>query len=494
MRILMLGWEFPPFIAGGLGTACYGLTKALDALGHEITFVLPKAVNRSHASHVRLLSPEQVTAGDVARAEPVLRQYRATGEVPAGGGAALRAAEAYDFRTSEFSHVTFRAVPSGVSSPYGAGAGLTQEQIEELIRKGEYVRRGDAAQQGTPGGGQSLGEISAAQASTPGFLGLSRPSSGGDYGGDLIGDVRRYAELCVLLTRGEHYDVIHAHDWLTYPAGMAIARLTGIPLIVHLHSTEFDRSGENVNRQLYEIERRGMHSAMRVITVSFWTRNIAIHRYNVSPEKIRVVWNGVEQGQSPATAPTKIRPTDKIVLFLGRITMQKGPEYFIAAAKRVLEKIDNVKFVVAGSGDMVTRMIELAAQMGIGQKVLFTGFLRGDDVARAYKMADCYVMPSVSEPFGIAPLEAMSHDVPVIISKQSGVSEALTHVLKVDFWDVDEMANKIIAVLRHPPLRNTLKRNGAMELRLLTWDGAARKCVEVYHEAVAAMQRRKPRV
>ncbi len=493
MRILMLGWEFPPFIAGGLGTACYGLTKALDALGHQITFILPKAVARSHASHVRLLSPEEVTARDVARAAPIIRRIRAGGDPAAlvAADAAERAAWAgSEFVSEEFRHVTFRAVPSGVASPYGPGSGLTQEQIEALMRRDRFVASsaGGAEPAARDKGAAAEGGRADAFAATPGFLGLNRPAAGGDYGGDLLGDVRRYAELCVLLTRGERYDVIHAHDWLTYPAGLAIARLTGIPLVVHVHSTEFDRSGDNINRPLYEIERRGMHSAMRVITVSFWTRNIVMHRYNVSPEKIRVVWNGIES-KAAGAAPTKIRASDKIVLFLGRITMQKGPEYFIAAARRVLEKIEDVKFVVAGSGDMATRMIELAAQMGIGHKVLFTGFLRGHDVARAYKMADCYVMPSVSEPFGIAPLEAMSHDVPVIISKQSGVSEALTHVLKVDFWDVDEMANKIIAVLRHPPLRNTLKRNGAMELRHLTWEGAARKCVEVYEEAVAAMGR-----
>lgn len=487
----MLGWEFPPFIAGGLGTACYGLTKALDALGHHITFILPKAVDRSHASHVRLLSPEAVTARDVARAGPMIRRVRAAGEAalsPGQRGGEWAAAE--EFESEEFSHVTFRAVPSGIGSPYGKGAGLTSEQIAALIRSGGAAA---AATAGAAAGGGKAGEagaVSAALAVTAGFLGLNRPAAGGDYGGDLIGDVRRYAELCLMLTRGERYDVIHAHDWLTYPAGMAIARLTGIPLVVHVHSTEYDRSGENINRQLYDIERRGMHSALRVITVSFWTRNIVMHRYNVSPEKIRVVWNGIERSASAAaSAPMQIRARDKIVLFLGRITMQKGPEYFIAAARRVLEKVEDVKFVVAGSGDMATRMIELAAQMGIGHKVLFTGFLRGNDVARAYKMADCYVMPSVSEPFGIAPLEAMSHDVPVIISKQSGVSEALTHVLKVDFWDVDEMANKIIAVLRHPPLRHALKRNGAMELRHFTWEGAARKCVEVYEEAIGAMSR-----
>jgi len=490
MRILMLGWEFPPFIAGGLGTACYGLTRALDALGHQITFILPRAVDRSHSSHVHLLSPEAVTSGDITRAAPIIREFRASGQVsPRMPGVGVGEAQELAFHSEEFRNVTFRAVASGISSPYGPAAPMTHEQIEELIRRGQYTARRvtESANPTEP----TATELPEPPALTPGFLGLNRPSAGGDYGGDLIDDVRRYAELCVMLTRGEQYDVIHAHDWLTYPAGMAIAQLTGIPLVAHVHSTEFDRSGENINRHLYEIERRGMHSAMRVITVSFWTRSIAMHRYNVSPDKIRVVWNGIDRSEAAVlAAPSKIRATDKIVLFLGRITMQKGPEYFIAAAKRVLEKVDGVKFVVAGSGDMAVRMIELAAQMGLGHKVLFTGFLRGSDVDRAFKMADCYVMPSVSEPFGIAPLEAMSHDVPVIISKQSGVSEVLTHVLKVDFWDVDEMANKIIAVLRYPPLRNTLRRNGAMELRHLTWGGAAKKCVEVYDEAIEAMNRR----
>jgi glycosyltransferase involved in cell wall biosynthesis len=171
--------------------------------------------------------------------------------------------------------------------------------------------------------------------------------------------------------------------------------------------------------------------------------------------------------------------------------MQKGPEYFLAAAKKVLEVMDNVKFVMAGSGDMIRRTIEMAAAMGIGHKVLFTGFLRGGDVEKVFKMADLYVMPSVSEPFGIAPLEAMSHDVPVIISKQSGVSEVLTHALKVDFWDINEMANKIIAVLRHPPLASTLRQHGSFEVRRLSWTDAARSCVQVYQEAVGAMHGRR---
>jgi glycosyltransferase involved in cell wall biosynthesis len=199
---------------------------------------------------------------------------------------------------------------------------------------------------------------------------------------------------------------------------------------------------------------------------------------------VHVVHNGVDREESQPAGDVKIESGDKLVLFLGRITMQKGPEYFIAAAKRVLEKVQNVKFVLAGSGDMAERMIELAANIGIGHKVIFTGFLRGKDVQRVFDMADCYVMPSVSEPFGIAALEAIHHDVPVILSKQSGAAEVLTHALKVDFWDIDEMANKIVAVLRHPPLSQTLREHGEFELRRLTWDGAAAKCVEVYETAI----------
>ena len=515
MNILMLGWEFPPFIAGGLGTACYGLTKALDRLGHHVTFVLPRAVDRSQSSHVQVLSPESVSDLPPSLASAInsppdsltARQIRVAQRIKQK---LLDLQNIREFTLEGFEHTTFRAVPANLRSPYGKYAGLTDTQITELIHKerehslikeveaevdAEYTRLATILNApepaslpsfpaaGTPDAPANLGP-------TPGFLGLGK--RGGDYGGDLMGDVRRYAELCVELTRGQRYDVIHAHDWMTFPAGIAVARLTNTPLIAHIHSTEFDRSGMHVNQQVYDIERRGMHSAMRVIAVSHWTRNTVLHRYGVSPETVRVVWNGIELEGRPGAStsgPSQITPSDKIVLFLGRITMQKGPEYFIAAARRVLEKLDNVKFVVAGSGDMATRMIELAASYGIGHKVLFTGFLRGRDVARAFRMADCYVMPSVSEPFGIAPLEAMSHDVPTIISKQSGVSEALTHVLKVDFWDIDEMANKIIAILRHPPLTNTLREHGKFELRRLTWEGAAQKCAEVYAEARAGMRR-----
>ena len=237
---------------------------------------------------------------------------------------------------------------------------------------------------------------------------------------------------------------------------------------------------------IYDIERRGMERADKIITVSHFTRNIVISRYGISGDKVEVVYNGVERnGNWSNLTDTGIKKEEKIVLFLGRITMQKGPEYFLLAAKKVLEVMNDVKFVMAGSGDLIHKSIEMAANLGIGHKVLFTGFLRGDDVQKIYKMADLYVMPSVSEPFGIAPLEALDHDVPVIISKQSGVSEVLIHALKVDFWDVNEIANKIIAVLKYPPLQMTLKSHGNFEVRKLRWIDSAAKCAKIYEEILA---------
>lgn len=450
MRVLMLGWEFPPFIAGGLGVACYGLTKALDRLGHEVLFILPRPVDTSHSSHIKLLSPES------SRGSFRLPRKRA-----AKGSKGTPAFEP-DYAMSGFEHAVFKGVQASFTSPYPT---FTE------ARGG----RGILAEGGVEGT-----EEADAPASLP--IGMAQ-RGGGHYSGDLVGDADRYARLVVALARHERFDVVHAHDWLTYPAGIAIAGVTGKPLVVHVHSTEFDRSGDNIHQQLYDIERRGMHAADRVVAVSEFTKSICVQRYGVPTTKVDVVYNGIDREADQPAPGLQIESKDKIVLFLGRITMQKGPEYFIAAAKRVLEKIKNVKFVVAGSGDMTTRMIELAAQMGIGSKVLFTGFLRGRDVERVFSMADCYVMPSVSEPFGISALEAIHHDVPVILSKQSGVSEVLTHVLKVDFWDTDEMANKIVAVLRHPPLSQTLRHHGPFELRWLTWDGAAEKCVRSYERA-----------
>lgn len=478
MRVLMLGWEFPPFISGGLGTACYGLTRALDALGHEIIFVLPRPVQKSHTSHVKLLSPEVAVAR--AGAAAALAMSPAAGSVKMVDDVSNIHVGSTHLSTQTMTHTKFVGVPASFASPYPGSRprgrivkvtnpdGTVIEQFEEITQWSDEHDE----------------ELRVARA----MFVASNTGAGPHYHGDLIGDSERYARLVVAMGRAEKFDVVHAHDWLTFPAGQAVARVTGKPLVVHVHSTEFDRSGDNVNQRVYDIERRGMMAAMRVICVSELTKSICVRRFGVPASKIDVVYNGIDAGHQ-APPGSDIRSKDKIVLFLGRITMQKGPEYFIGAAKRVLEKVPDAKFIMAGSGDMELRMIELAAEAGIGSRVLFTGFLRGGDVDRIYQMADCYVMPSVSEPFGIAPLEAMRNDVPTIISKQSGVSEVLTHALKVDFWDIDEMANKIVAVLRHPPLSQTLRQHGSMEIRKLTWEGAAKACQTTY-ETVAQGQRK----
>ena len=425
----MLGWEFPPFISGGLGTACYGLTKAMDRLGMPVIFVLPRA------KPIRLSAAGRTT------------------DAGAAGGVGSYA----------FKHIKVCPIPS-VLTPYAStlvGPGATHTIGQDV----------------SPGASCSVDNEEA-------------ESGGGNYGPDIYSEVNRYARKVLKVAETEPFDLIHAHDWMTYPAGTALASHTGKPLVIHVHSTEFDRSGEHVNQYVYDIERHAMHTATKIIAVSNYTRNIVISRYGVAPEKVEVVYNGVEShngrpGAAPQTWPVK---TDKVVLFLGRITMQKGPEYFLYAAKKVLEKMQNVKFIMAGDGDMLHGTIELAAYLGIGHQVFFTRFLRGEDVHKAYRMADLYVMPSVSEPFGIAPLEALQHDVPVLVSKQSGIAEAFRNALKVDFWDVNEMANKMVAVLRYPPLHEMLRIEGRKEAYTFRWEDSAARVNEIYQQALSVTQ------
>ncbi|MBM4112234.1 MAG: glycosyltransferase [Phycisphaerae bacterium] len=504
MRVLMLGWEFPPFITGGLGTACYGLTRAMSRLGLDVTFMLPKCVDPSFATHVKLVAPGHRTTSDPAGAliSVPIEVERSSEPEPPNAAAPRRPAGAgpmpiHDLVAAIGAALSKRGAVGALPSVYGSG-GLSL-RLTPLVHSsaGRRVLRPDltAAEADTLWREITLHEL-LPEAGPPSWEREpamdQRSASAVDYDGDLLGQSERYARFCVDAARNLRFDVIHAHDWLTYPAGLAVARLTGKPLVCHIHSTEFDRSGEHVNQPVYNIERRGMHGAVRVISVSMLTKNLCVNRYGVSPDKIDVVYNGVELDPRQVGI-AGIEKSDHIVLYFGRITMQKGPEYFIAAARRVLEVMDDVKFVVAGSGDQAQRMIEMAAQLGIGSKVLFTGFLRGKDIQRVFSMADLYVMPSVSEPFGIAPLEAMSHRVPVIISRTSGVSEILVNALKCDFWDVDDMANKIVAVLRHPPLQNTLRDRGYFEVRGITWEGAARRCEESYRRALGAVTHAGPR-
>jgi glycosyltransferase involved in cell wall biosynthesis len=310
------------------------------------------------------------------------------------------------------------------------------------------------------------------------------------YGSDLFAEVRRYAAYAKAIAMHEDYDVIHCHDWLTYSAGIAakhIAAMRGmnVPLVVHVHATEFDRTAGHPNQYVYDIERHGMHAADCVITVSEYTKNLVVQHYGVDPHKIQVVHNAVDFEEPHNIDVPKLKDHYKVVLFLGRVTIQKGPDHFLRIAKRISEKDDDVRFIMVGSGDMFTRIVEEAAKMGIGDKVLFSDFLSGRDVERAYKMADVYVMSSVSEPFGLTALEAAKSGTPVVVSKQAGVCEVLKNCLVADFWDVDLMATKILSVLDNPDFKKHLSSEGQKEVRCLSWDGSAKRCVDVYIRAGA---------
>jgi glycosyltransferase involved in cell wall biosynthesis len=316
----------------------------------------------------------------------------------------------------------------------------------------------------------------------PGPISLGVQSKTGRYSRDLFAEVERYTAKLEDIARREPHDLVHAHDWMTFPGGVAAARASGKPLVVHVHSCEYDRSGDGANRRIVDIEQAGMEAADLVVCVSEYTAGVVRSRYSVDERKIRVVHNAVTRREQRLEWHQEKAIEDPVVLFLGRVTFQKGPDYFLQAAALVVKEEPTVRFVLGGSGDMLPRMIETAAQLGLARHVFFTGFLNGDDVERMYAMADLYVMPSVSEPFGIAPLEAMALDVPVIVSRQSGVAEILQHALKVDFWDVRDIAEKILAVLRRPALRKTLVESGRAEVAQMSWDARGRLLRDLYQE------------
>jgi len=441
MRVLMFGWEFPPHISGGLGTACFGMTRALAKKGVEIIFVLPRLGEASEENGFLRLRGASGT--------PLTRQLT----------------EKMDRAGQDVWTQGIRCLP--VESPLVPY--LTPQAYVEAL---ERVRRGPAEGRGPA---MNRPECGAAQERSFTF------ELHGGYGPDLMSEVQRYGRLAAAVAARESFDVIHVHDWMTYPAGMLARALTGKPLVAHIHATEYDRSGVNVNEQVAGIERAGLHAADVVVAVSRLTRKTIIERYGVPPEKIVVVHNAVARHEAERCylVPQRIRH-EKRVLFLGRVTFQKGPEYFMEAARLVLQKIPNVRFFMAGSGDMLPALIRRAGQLRIGNRFHFAGFLRGEEVDRMFALSDLYVMPSVSEPFGITPLEAMLYDVPVLLSRQSGVSEVLEHALKADFWDTRDMADKICAVLRYPCLAAELVKNCREEMKSIRWENTADQLLVVY--------------
>ena len=480
MRVLMLGWEFPPHISGGLGTACHGLTRSLAAQGVEVCFVVPRAHGDEDARFVRLVGCNELALAE-RRAQPdaSVKESGLRDEEPQS---ATRNDEAVQRirRSFELLSVDSLLGPYLTEEAYRA---RFEERVEHarglhsaFEKEWQAVRALLAGQSAFREAGEQLDRIVRAH---PGAV----LEFSGKYGPDLMVEVARYAVAVGEIARTRDFDVVHAHDWMTYAAGMVAAAVRGKPLVVHMHASEYDRSGEHVNHRIHELEHVGLHGAQRVVCVSQYTANVMHTRYAVPQAKLRVVHNGVDPSTVEAKTGLPERRIDEpIVLFLGRITFQKGPDYFLEAAAKVVRVHPRVKFVMAGSGDMLPSMIERCARLGLARNMHFTGFLRGDDVKRMYAMADCYVMPSVSEPFGISPLEAMANDVPVIVSKQSGVSELVRHALKVDFWDIDALADKILAVLRHDGLGRSLAEEGRREVRELAWDRPAQLVRQVYAE------------
>ena len=427
----MFGWEFPPHIAGGLGTACYGMTRGLARNGVEVVFVMPRAYGDEDQRFVRVVNASDVeTIGtrDHEFSEELLEKV-------------------------SFIHIDSNMLPYISPEEYAA-------YHDEFVRSGRTHEWTDVWKQ--------------------------RYTFSGKYGANLMEEVARYAMVAAQVAKDleGQFDVIHAHDWLTYFAGIAAKRVSGKPLVVHMHATEFDRSGENINRRVYAIEKAGMQAADRVIAVSELTRRIVIGKYGILADKVVTVHNAVRFGESEEAAPERA-VKDKVVTFLGRITYQKGPDYFVEAAAKVLQRGSDVRFVMAGSGDLMNHVVRRVAQLGIADRFHFTGFLKGGEVQRMFRLSDVYVMPSVSEPFGISPLEAMRSGVPVIISRQSGVAEVLDYAIKVNYWDVDALADAIYGLLTYPALGRMFASKGLEEVTGLKWTNAAAKIKTVYETVVA---------
>jgi len=418
----MFGWEFPPHITGGLGTACYGMVKGLAKNGVDVIFVVPKAFGDEDNSIAHILNASDV---EVSRESFLLEEY--------------------------WKRITLMEIGSNLI-PYVSPEEFARIVSQNILDKSDFH--------------QSIFR--------------NRYQFSGKYGKDLMEEVSRYAIIASVLASRNNFDIIHAHDWLTYPAGIAAKAVSGKPLVIHVHATEFDRSGENINQNVFDIERKGMMAADRIICVSNYTRNIVITRYGIEESKVFTVHNAVDFTNDSSNNHWHKSVPEKVVTFLGRVTFQKGPDYFVEAAYRVLQKNPNVRFVMAGSGDMLNRMIRRVAELRISEKFHFTGFLKGDDVNRMFMQSDLYVMPSVSEPFGISPLEAMRASVPVIISKQSGVSEVLKHAIKVDFWDIDAMADAIYGIISYDALSRFFRRMGQEEVLHLKWENAALQVKNVY--------------
>ncbi len=420
----MLGWEFPPFFAGGLGMVCYELTKALSKKDIKIDYIMAYSLGKNPHKFLNIFSADRFKVNSL----------------------------------NKNLNVNIEKIDT-VLEPYGEYNNF--KNYEDFLN--------------------SFGEILSYEEDS------KKVNTKKLYGRDILHEVFLYAQRVKRLALKNDFDIIHSHDWTTLPAAIILKRITGKPFIAHVHITEYDKTGGYPGHpEIMKIEKWGWELADKIIAVSNFTKRRLVEQYGIDPNKIVVVHNGANEMSREINGENhSIKKTNKIVLFAGRVTLQKGPEYFIKAAKKVLEYEKNVKFIVAGTGDMLSRIIELSAEYGINQNIIFHGFYTRKEAELLFSMADVFVMPSVSEPFGIVPLEAVVKGTPTIISKQSGISEVLENSLKVDFWDTDEMAHKIICLLRYEPLKEEIKEKALIELdEKFNWDKTANKVIEVYKSLI----------
>lgn len=466
----MLGWEFPPKISGGLGTACEGLTRGLVSNNVNVTFFLPRLYGDEKADGANLIpafSQDGNFAINESFSSPALHAQVEHADVVAHGIPPLHC-DSCDTAVPSESFVSAYARADAtqryedkleilrVYQDTLSDIGSTETHRQELLSKAFTQYRN----------GVALGESAI-------------------YGENIFEVVEQFAAAALFRFHNTDVDLIHAHDWMTFPAAVALKQLTGKPLIVHVHSLEFDRSGSSVNPDIDAIERFGLEHADKVVAVSHYTSSVIQAEHGIDPDRIAVIHNGIYPRAMVSQNRLELGWTSKVVLFLGRVTFQKGPDYLVEAAAKVLHHVPDATFVIAGTGDMLDQLKGRVAELGIEKNFYFPGFLSGKQLEQVFSTAEVYVMPSVSEPFGISALEAISFDTPVVISKQSGVSEVLHHALKVDFWDIDQLADLIISALEYPELRADLVSMAREEVKRLHWDASAKRTVEIYQDIIA---------
>jgi glycogen synthase len=429
LRILKLGWEFPPLVNGGLGIACLGLSRAL-AKEVDLTVIVPKSSPDADFPTFSLRGLNQLRFEEITTAES-------------------------RYRFESFAQI--QRIPIFLD-PYDSGeipielSVITDQKVATEATFSETTR-------------QQLDSF----------------KIGDLYGSDLPSKVIEFSKIAAKIALLEEFDVIHAHDWMTFLAGVEVKKVTGKPLILHVHALQYDRAGATDHGWIYEIEKYGMEQADCVIPVSRYTAEIIASHYHIDTAKIRPVHNGADP---VTTFTTKKKFPEKLVLFLGRLTSQKGPEFFLETAARVIAQNPAVRFVVAGTGEKLRPLIETGAFHGLGDHFHFTGFLDRDKVHDLLSMTDVYCMPSISEPFGLSALEAAQFGIPAVISKQSGVAEVLKGALLADYWDVELMSKHINDLLTDEALRARVVAQAQLDIAASTWDAAAAKVITIYQELV----------